>query len=207
MYRVRWGVPIGRARSTFEAKRVFQENTMMRPTPHQGFAALMVCGEADAGVPVRQGGDEADFHALFRPEDFRRYRRLKRPNTPNAATTWCGLMLSAVDAGSPAFGYGFSRPGGGGGDGLIALTSSSVAIARRVSWEATWSSPVTVRSVTGCLDADAGNDYFHDQAEIDGSCPIAVRRSVVPHRDDHFAGPREGATQMRQQPQVCENLR
>ena len=48
--------------------------------PQQGFAALMVCGEADAACPVGQGGGPAGLDALPGPEDLRRQpltRRIK----------------------------------------------------------------------------------------------------------------------------------
>jgi hypothetical protein len=54
VYRVRWGSPGGSDDPAFEAIE-FSKRYDDPANPHQGFAALMVCGEADAACPFVKG--------------------------------------------------------------------------------------------------------------------------------------------------------
>ena len=54
VYRVRWGSPGGSDEPAFEATE-FSKRYDDPANPHQGFAALMVCGEADAACPFVKG--------------------------------------------------------------------------------------------------------------------------------------------------------
>ena len=54
VYRVRWGSPGGSDEPVFEATE-FSKHYDDPANPHQGFAALMVCGEADAACPIVRG--------------------------------------------------------------------------------------------------------------------------------------------------------
>jgi arsenate reductase (thioredoxin) len=54
VYRVRWGRPGGPSDPTPEATE-FSKTYFDRSNPQGGFAALMVCGEADAGCPLVKG--------------------------------------------------------------------------------------------------------------------------------------------------------
>jgi hypothetical protein len=54
VYRVRWGSSGGSDETSFEAIE-FSKRYDDPVNPHEGFAALMVCGEADAACPVVKG--------------------------------------------------------------------------------------------------------------------------------------------------------
>ncbi len=54
VYRVRWGSPAGSDEPAVEATE-FSKRYDDPANPHQGFAALMVCGEADAACPFVKG--------------------------------------------------------------------------------------------------------------------------------------------------------
>jgi arsenate reductase (thioredoxin) len=54
VYRVRWGKPGKTVGSSLEAIE-FSKHYTDPANPRQGFAALMVCGEADAGCPFVKG--------------------------------------------------------------------------------------------------------------------------------------------------------
>ena len=54
VYRVRWGAPGGTGEPPFEATE-FSKHYDDPANPQQGFAALMVCGEADAACPFVKG--------------------------------------------------------------------------------------------------------------------------------------------------------
>ncbi len=54
IYRVRWGRPGGPSDPASEATE-FSKTYFDQSNPQTGFAALMVCGEADAGCPVVKG--------------------------------------------------------------------------------------------------------------------------------------------------------
>lgn len=54
VYRVRWGSPIGSDETAFEAIE-FSKRYDDPANPPRGFAALMVCGEADAACPFVRG--------------------------------------------------------------------------------------------------------------------------------------------------------
>jgi hypothetical protein len=51
IYRVRWGTPGGAAFEAMEYSKLYDDPA----NPQRGFAALMVCGEADAACPVVKG--------------------------------------------------------------------------------------------------------------------------------------------------------
>jgi arsenate reductase len=51
VYRVRWGVPGDPIQEATEFSKIYSDKS----NPREGFAALMVCGEADAGCPVVKG--------------------------------------------------------------------------------------------------------------------------------------------------------
>ena len=50
-YRVRWGQAGATERETIEFSKLYNDTS----NPQNGFAALMVCGEADAGCPIVKG--------------------------------------------------------------------------------------------------------------------------------------------------------
>ena len=62
--------------------------------PQQGFAALMVCGEADAACPVRQGCRRPHLDALPGPEDLRRQHLRSRIKYAERRDDIGRLMLS-----------------------------------------------------------------------------------------------------------------
>ena len=59
VYRISWGEGF----ETLEFSKHYGDAS----NPQSDFAALMVCSEADVGVPVCQRGRDSSFHALPRP--------------------------------------------------------------------------------------------------------------------------------------------
>ena len=69
MYRVRWGVSSGSDAATFEAKE-FSKKYDDAANPHERFAALMVCGEADAACPFVKGAAKRISTPYLDPKIF-----------------------------------------------------------------------------------------------------------------------------------------
>ena len=57
--------------------------------PQQGFAALMVCGEADAACPFVKGAALRVSMPYLDPKIYDGGAS-RRPSTPSGATTWAG---------------------------------------------------------------------------------------------------------------------
>ena len=86
MYRVRWGMPGGTGTPTLEATE-FSKLFSDPANPEHGFAALMVCGEADAACPVVKGAAARISMPYLDPKIYDG-GAMNPPSTPSAATTW-----------------------------------------------------------------------------------------------------------------------
>ena len=104
VYRIRWGSPGETGGPSMEATE-FSKHYDDPANPQSGFAALMVCGEADAGVPVRQGSGPAGVDAVSRSQDLRR-RRLGIGEIRRAAGRHRAADAVGNDAGPAAYRVG-----------------------------------------------------------------------------------------------------
>ena len=88
VYRVRWGPPVGSDEPAFEATE-FSKRYDDPANPPQGFAALMVCSEADAACPFVKGAACAYRCRISIPRSMMA-ARTRRPSMPSGGTTLAG---------------------------------------------------------------------------------------------------------------------
>ena len=86
IYRVRWGSPGEPPMETIEFSKRYDDPS----NPQEGFAALMVCGEADAGCPASEGAALRISMPYLDPKVLRRQRPRRPRGTPSGGTTSAG---------------------------------------------------------------------------------------------------------------------
>ena len=82
-YVVRWGKRVTRPWNRLSSRRAYFD----AGNPQAGFAALLVCGDADAACPVVKGAAIRISMPYLDPEDLRRQPVTRKPNTPSGVMT------------------------------------------------------------------------------------------------------------------------